>query len=32
MRKALVVGGASGIGLAIATQLAYSEDYGTIYT
>ena len=31
MRKALVAGGASGIGLAIATQLAAREDYGVIY-
>lgn len=31
MRKALVVGGASGIGLAIATQLAAREDYATIH-
>ena len=31
MRKALVVGGASGIGLAIATQLAAREDYDTIH-
>lgn len=31
MRKALVVGGANGIGLAIATQLAKSKDYEKIY-
>ena len=31
MRKALVAGGASGIGLAIATQLASREDYCTIH-
>ena len=31
MRKALIVGGANGIGLAIATQLAKREDYEKIY-
>lgn len=31
MRKALVVGGANGIGLSIATQLAKREDYVKIY-
>lgn len=31
MRTALVVGGANGIGLSIATELAKREDYGTIY-
>lgn len=31
MRKALVVGGANGIGLSIATQLACDEDYEKIY-
>ena len=31
MRKALVVGGANGIGLSIATQLAKRDDYGKIY-
>ena len=31
MRTALVVGGASGIGLAIATQLASRGDYGTVH-
>lgn len=31
MRKALVVGGAQGIGLSIATQLAAREDVETIY-
>ena len=31
MRKALIVGGANGIGLGIATELATREDYQTIY-
>lgn len=31
MKKALVVGGANGIGLSIATQLAKREDYEKIY-
>lgn len=31
MRKALVVGGAQGIGLSIATQLASREDIETVY-
>ena len=30
-RKALVVGGANGIGLAIATELAKREDYAIVY-
>lgn len=31
MREALVVGGANGIGLAIATLLAEDEEYGKVY-
>lgn len=31
MKKALIVGGANGIGLAIATQLAKCDDYEKIY-
>lgn len=31
MRKGLVVGGASGIGLAIATELAMRDDFETVY-
>lgn len=31
MRKALIVGGANGIGLSIATQLAKRDDYEKIY-
>ena len=31
MKKALIVGGANGIGLAIATQLAKYDDYEKIY-
>lgn len=31
MRKALIVGGANGIGLSIATILANRKDYGKIY-
>ena len=31
MKKALVVGGANGIGLSIATQMAKREDYEMIY-
>lgn len=31
MRKALVVGGANGIGLSIATELAKREDIGIVY-
>lgn len=31
MRKALIVGGANGIGLSIATQLANRDDYEKIY-
>ena len=31
MRKALVAGGASGIGLAIATQLAARDDYAVVH-
>lgn len=31
MREALVVGGANGIGLAIATLLAKDEEYGKVY-
>lgn len=31
MRKALVVGGSSGIGLSIATEFAKSKEYGLIY-
>lgn len=31
MRKALVVGGANGIGLSIAVSLASREDYETVY-
>ena len=31
MRRALIVGGANGIGLSIATQLATREDYDKIY-
>ena len=31
MRKALVAGGASGIGLAIATQLAARDDYSIVH-
>lgn len=31
MRKALVVGGANGIGLSIATELAYRDDVEKIY-
>lgn len=31
MKKALVVGGANGIGLSIATQLAKRKDYEKIY-
>lgn len=31
MRKALVVGGANGIGLSIAVQLASREDFDTVY-
>lgn len=31
MRKALVVGGANGIGLSIATELAYRQDFGCVY-
>ena len=31
MRKALIVGGANGIGLAIATELAGRSDFGNIY-
>lgn len=31
MRKGLVVGGASGIGLAIATELAGRDDFETVY-
>ena len=30
MRKALVVGGANGIGLSIAVSLASREDYETV--
>ena len=31
MREALIVGGANGIGLAIATLLAEDAEYGKIY-
>lgn len=31
MRRALVIGGANGIGLAIATELARNEDYDRVY-
>ena len=31
MRKALVVGGANGIGLSIATELAKREDIEKVY-
>ena len=31
MKNALVVGGANGIGLSIATQLANRKDYEKIY-
>ena len=31
MRKALIVGGANGIGLSIATIFANREDYEKIY-
>ena len=31
MRKALVVGGANGIGLSIALQLASGDEYGKVY-
>ncbi len=31
MRKALIVGGANGIGLAIATELAKKEEYECVY-
>lgn len=31
MRKALIVGGANGIGLSIATILANRKDYEKIY-
>lgn len=31
MRKALVVGGANGIGLSIAVELASRDDFGTVY-
>ena len=31
MRKALVVGGANGIGLSIAVSFASREDYDTVY-
>lgn len=31
MKKALIVGGANGIGLAIATQLAKCDDYEKVY-
>jgi short-subunit dehydrogenase len=31
MRKGLVVGGASGIGLAIATELAMRDDFETVF-
>lgn len=31
MRRALVIGGANGIGLAIATLLAHNEEYDRVY-
>ena len=31
MRRALVVGGANGIGLAIALELAAREDFDKVY-
>ena len=31
MKKALVVGGANGVGMSIATQLAKCENYEKIY-
>ena len=31
MKKALIVGGANGIGLSIATQLSRNKDYDKVY-
>ncbi len=31
MKRALIVGGANGIGLAVATELASRDDYGRVY-
>ena len=31
MRRALIVGGANGIGLSIATHIAQRDDYDRVY-